>query len=1017
MADSTATAANRADDRHDGPAAFSSRPALAAIPGLGLVAAAFFVESGLLAMILLGSGAAIVFVVMIALAVSAWRRRMERRDAAALTRFVEHDTSPGFLTDAEGEIRYQNETARDRFGDQSGQTLAHALRDNFANPGAIIYRLQTRAAAQGAAREDIVTRRGHIRLAVHQVGESRFLWRLEDMGLRNMNSRGAETLSLPMLTASRSGTILFMNEAMRTLVGGRVKTLDRVFNELPVKSGQENVIASAEGPIRTLVAELEGPGGRREIYLLPGGEGGLSHDGSWQFFDQLPVPLMKIAPGGRVLLANRRARRLLDYTEGQGEEVFLSDLVEGLGRPIGEWLREAASGRGLSRSEVLQARRPEQEVFLQFSLSRVMEDGAPVLIAVLTDATELKTLEAQFVQSQKMQAIGQLAGGVAHDFNNLLTAISGHCDLLLLRHDQDDMDYADLMQIHQNANRAASLVGQLLAFSRKQNLRPEVLDLRETLSDLTHLLNRLVGEKVTLSFSHDPGLHPIRADKRQLEQVLMNLVVNARDAMPEGGEIRIETFDTTLREPLMRDRATVPPGKYVVVKVSDQGIGIAPDKINKVFEPFYTTKRTGEGTGLGLSTAYGIVKQTGGFIFVDSVPGNGTCFTLYFPACEVQAAEPPAPGAEREASGPVAAGAAMGRGAGSEIPATGKAGEAAGDFGHPASPSSLDPASSSLSDTDSDEDRGGAGDAPAAGAGKSADREAGNASAEEEAPDGEEGPGAPFVLTGAMGGERPAEGPRGRGGEGPVPGSPPEGLADDSEGPADDDAIGIARFARHAAGRGEEQSGSERPPGASEAGVLPAQDAQGAVLEGMLSRAEAEDAVADVLPDVKSAAETAATADPEGEEDSVSRALAGILGAQDGDAAPQQGGQPPGGQSEAVVLLVEDEAPVRAFASRALRMRGFTVLEAESAEEALDILDQSDLSVDIFVTDVIMPGMDGPSWVRKALEKRPGVKVVFVSGYAEDDFSENQARIPNSVFLPKPFSLSELTSTVQQQLH
>ena len=995
MADSTATSENRADDRQDAPATFSSRPALAAIPGVGLMAAAWFVESPMLAMILLGSGAAIVFMVVIALAVSASRQRLEKREAEALTRFVEHDTSPGFLTDAEGEIRYQNETARERFDDQIGQTLAHALRDNFANPGAIIYRLQTRAAAQGAAREDIVTRRGHIRLAVHQVGDSRFLWRLEDMGLRNMNSRGAETLSLPMLTASRSGTILFMNEAMRTLVGGRMKTLDRVFNELPVKSGQENVIASAEGPIRTLVAELEGPCGRREIYLLPGGEGRLSHDGSWQFFDQLPVPLMKIAPGGRVLLANKRARKLLDYNEKQGEEdVFLSDLVEGLGRPIGEWLREAASGRGLGRSEVLQAKRPEQEVFLQFSLSRVIEDGEPVLVAVLTDATELKTLEAQFVQSQKMQAIGQLAGGVAHDFNNLLTAISGHCDLLLLRHDQEDMDYADLMQIHQNANRAASLVGQLLAFSRKQNLRPEVLDLRETLSDLTHLLNRLVGEKVTLSFSHDPGLHPIRADKRQLEQVLMNLVVNARDAMPGGGEIRIETFDTTLGEALKRDRATVPAGKYVVVKVSDQGVGIAPDKINKVFEPFYTTKRTGEGTGLGLSTAYGIVKQTGGFIFVDSVPGNGTCFILYFPACEGEGEVAPLSGIADQSHGSPEVDLSKENGEQSKtLPLQAVEYQVAEDL----SANSAELAEWPGQTRNGADDPAGADDpvyVPAEAAG----------SESETSPDSGEAADAPFVLTDAVDEERGKWRGEDEGGDAPLNGSPrPEEMGDK----------GIALFSRHFADRGKDEFEKENVSPETDTVDISARSTDDEMGAPQPALPPQGDQSAGASPDMKSemAPDGEMAEGQESKEDRVSRAVAGIL--------EQQGDQDAdrGSQSEAVVLLVEDEAPVRAFASRALRMRGFTVLEAESAEEALEILDQSDLSVDIFVTDVIMPGMDGPSWVRKALEKRPGVKVVFVSGYAEDDFSENQARIPNSVFLPKPFSLNELTSTVQQQLH
>ena len=202
---------------------------------------------------------------------------------------------------------------------------------------------------------------------------------------------------------------------------------------------------------------------------------------------------------------------------------------------------------------------------------------------------------------------------------------------MLLRHDQGDHDYGDLIQIHENANRAAALVSQLLAFSRKQTLQPEVLDVRETLSDLTHLLNRLVGERVTLTLSHDPVMRAIRADKRQLEQVLMNLVVNARDAMPQGGEIRIETETVSLTKPLERDRAVVPEGDWVSIRVSDEGTGIAADKLQKVFEPFYTTKRTGEGTGLGLSTAYGIIKQTGGFIFVDSTVGQGTTFCMYFP--------------------------------------------------------------------------------------------------------------------------------------------------------------------------------------------------------------------------------------------------------------------------------------------------------------------------------------------------------------------------------------------------
>ena len=740
--------------------------------GLFLLLAAYFVPDPNLGILLVAGGSTLAFLALILRGLEYRRKRGQHSVRRTVSGFVAHDASPSFVTDRDGEIGYQNEAAMERFADSCGKSLSYALRDMFANPSAMLFRMQNKASAIGATREDVVTRRGHIRLAVHQIGTDGFLWRLEDMGDRTSSGRGADGISLPMVTASKAGTVLFMNDAMRRLLGGRVKSLDRVFNDLPLNNGQAHDVAGKDGVVRSIVAEIKGPTGRREIYLLPVTAIDAQNNEN-QFFDGLPVPMLKIAPSGKVVQANQLARGLLN--DPVSTDTGLGDLVEGLGRSVVDWVADAVEGRGLSRSEVLRARKSDKEIYLQVTLSRVEENGSPVLIAVLNDVTELKTLEAQFVQSQKMQAIGQLAGGVAHDFNNLLTAISGHCDLLLLRHDQGDPDYGDLVQINQNANRAASLVGQLLAFSRKQNLQPEVLDLRDTLSDLTHLLNRLVGEKVTLTLSHDPGLHPIRADKRQLEQVVMNLVVNARDAMPEGGEIRIETMGTTLLEELERDRAHVPAGNYVLVKVSDEGDGIALDKLHKIFEPFYTTKRVGEGTGLGLSTAYGIVKQSGGFIFVDSAQGRGTCFTLYFPAHDK-------------------------------------------------------------------------------------------------------------------------------------------------------------------------------------------------VIE-----AKAEDPVKALPPSTK--------------------------------------------QGEGVILLVEDEAPVRAFASRALRLRGYTVLEAENAECALKTLEDSELTVDVFVTDVVMPGMDGPSWVKKALKDRPEVKVVFVSGYAEEDVVDNQTKIPNSVFLPKPFSLSDLTNTVQRQFH
>ena len=434
------------------------------------------------------------------------------------------------------------------------------------------------------------------------------------------------------------------------------------------------------------------------------------------------------------------------------------------------WISDVSNGKVWNKSIVIQIPGSKSGAIFQAALSRVYDGQEHVLIAAFSDVTALKSLERQFVQSQKMQAIGQLAGGVAHDFNNLLTAISGHCDLLLLRHDKNDPDFSDLMQIHQNANRAAALIGQLLAFSRKQNLQVKLLNIREIISDLAHLLDRLVGEKVNLLLYHGTKLPMVRADKRQLEQVLMNLVVNARDAMSEGGDVVIRTQSETFEKAQERDSAVIPAGDYVKIQVEDFGTGISPEHRQNIFEPFFTTKRTGEGTGLGLSTVYGIVKQSNGFIFAESEMGKGTVFDVLIPAVDRR------------------------------------------------------------------------------------------------------------------------------------------------------------------------------------------------------TRRKEKKLNAEVV-------------------------------------SPQTNG-------EQVVLLVEDEAPVRAFASRALRIKGLTVYEADCAEAALKILEDKTLKIDVFVTDVVMPGMDGPSWVRLALVDRPNTRVVFVSGYAEDAFEKQQSEIDGSVFLPKPFSLNALTQAV-----
>ena len=693
-----------------------------------------------------------------------WYTDRQMRDV--LLALVEQDETACVIANANGEVLVSNTQARTRFHAHQGARLDDCLRSVFANPAAILLRLQSLTLDQGSARDEVVTRGRAVGISASRLDQDKLCWRF---GL-NAESRW-QSVPAPILTVGRNDKILGVNDAAEELLGCRPENLADVFPLAGFDNGRASTISAAVGPRTVLTTELNSSGLERYLLLLPVDNS--AADQVETSMEDLPVPIMSLSPEGEILELNPLAAQLVgDVKPGQTN---IADIMQGLGHPISDWLTRTAEQDLPPHSEFLRLTRKDQEIFVQVTLSRVMREGAVCLIAVLNDATELKTLEAQFVQGQKMQAVGQLAGGVAHDFNNLLTAISGHCDLLLLRHDQNDPNYGDLVQINQNANRAAALVSQLLAFSRKQNLRPEVLDLRDTISDLIHLLNRLVGEKVRLVLSHDPVLKPVRADKRQLEQVLMNLVVNARDAMPEGGEIRIETEVLTLDQPMTRDRATVQAGEYVTVKVVDSGVGIPADKLQKVFEPFYTTKRTGEGTGLGLSTVYGIVKQTGGFIFVDSIPGHGTEFTVYLPV-----------------------------------------------------------------------------------------------SAQVEA----------------------------------------------------------------------------------------------------------------LAPETR-------------------------------DTLPEQGPR----QGEGVVLLVEDEAPVRAFATRALRLKGYTVLEADSAEEALHLLEDDNLTVDAFVTDVVMPGMDGPTWVRQALKSRPEVRVIFMSGYTEGAFGDAGPDIANSTFLPKPFSLTQLTEAVFQQLN
>jgi two-component system cell cycle sensor histidine kinase/response regulator CckA len=660
---------------------------------------------------------------------------------------------PVILTNLDGVILSRNPAAREAPG-----LLERAT----------IYRLTREAYLNGVASEEAAD--GRTRVTALRYARNRLVWRSERLAgaARALPPPQGETLDLPRLSREPDGAVRESN-ASAVALGLSAGELVRLFDDATERP--EGVHFLAEGSRAVRVVPLPERGGCREVALVPIDAAEIAGLVPERFLEDLPVALARLEPDGRVTMANQAARQLLGSDAQPGANICA--LLEGLGLPIPERLADTMKGRALGRSEIARRMVDGKEVFLQIAFTRTVLEGQTSIFAVVSDATELKTLEQQFVQSQKMQAVGQLAGGVAHDFNNLLTAINGHCDLLLMRHDVADVEHGDLMQIRQNANRAAALVRQLLAFSRKQTLRPTVINLLDTLGELTHLLNRLLTDKVTLRIEHGCDLWPVRADERQIEQVIMNLVVNARDAMPRGGEVRITTRNARVEVDSLRDRAVILKGDYVVIEVADSGHGIPEGKLNKIFEPFYTTKQVGEGTGLGLSTAYGIIKQTGGFIFADSPEEQGAVFTIYLPAYEK--------------------------------------------------------------------------------------------------------------------------------GEAPLP------------------PVAEVKRPRDLTGRG-------------------------------------------------------------------------------------------------LVLLVEDEDPVRSFAARALRLRGYTVAEAASGEEALEILKDGGLHVDIMLSDVIMPGLDGPGWVREALKARPDAKVIFMSGYAEDSFVGGDGGVPGAGFLPKPFTLNELTEKVKDRL-
>ncbi|MCJ8159315.1 response regulator [Sphingomonas sp. LaA6.9] len=419
-----------------------------------------------------------------------------------------------------------------------------------------------------------------------------------------------------LLVSDREGVIRFAEE------GGKGTALRLL--QMPLEAG---VIDSP-----TLLFLID------DEYAVSGRIGGPGGTGSHlqTLLSMLPLGLALTDRDGRFLFLNDAFARAAGLEEGV-MPVYPGDLVVREDKAaVADTVRRFGAGQqALSGDIAVRLRNnPEEPVALTIAGARGLGEAAVLLS--LKDSSEESKLKRQAEQATKMQAVGQLAGGVAHDFNNILTAIIGHSDLMLMRHAPGDSDYDDIQQIKSNSNRAASLTRQLLAFSRQQTLRPQVLQLPDVISEVSNLLKRLLGETVILNVSHGRNLGAVRADPGQLEQVIVNLVVNARDAMPQGGSVTIQTYAVPARDVRQMGSEILPIVDYTALKISDTGTGIAPELLPKIFEPFFTTKEVGKGTGLGLSTVYGIVKQSGGFIFADSRVGEGTSFIIYLPVHDAE---------------------------------------------------------------------------------------------------------------------------------------------------------------------------------------------------------------------------------------------------------------------------------------------------------------------------------------------------------------------------------------------
>lgn len=535
--------------------------------------------------------------------------------------------------------------------------LAEADREILLKAGRTAWR-------DGRAIIDGIAKRGTLyRGEVHRTGaaDEYLLWRFLQIEATSIEAQAID------LVGGKIGRMLAMAGVMAVTVGpeGRIRSANPAFALRAAGSETANisnrdcaalvridekggVYFAREGkhapPIRLVHAPLSDDSGEGAAILLALDEdvragGGAGHVHIEQLLSNLPLGLALVDRDGRFLFANDAFMRVAGVKDAKlppypGDLVVAEDKAA-----VSDTIRRYAGGQSMSGDIAVRlAGEPDEAIAL--SIAGLRGFGNAAVLLGLKDNSEETKLKRQVAQATKMQAVGQLAGGVAHDFNNILTAIIGYCDLMLLRHPPGDSDYDDIQQIKNNSNRAASLTRQLLAFSRQQTLRPQLLQLPDVVSEVSHLLKRLLGEGVHLEVNHGRGIGTVRADPGQLEQVIVNLGVNARDAMPKGGVLRIETRAVLPADVRAMRSEILPIGEYALLSVSDGGSGISKENLGKIFEPFFTTKELGKGTGLGLSTVYGIVKQSGGFIFADSEVGKGTRFDVYLPTHAGGAARP-----------------------------------------------------------------------------------------------------------------------------------------------------------------------------------------------------------------------------------------------------------------------------------------------------------------------------------------------------------------------------------------